>query len=232
MDRPGSRRSMCSIQTTTSSRSTPPRSIENSEGCTGDEMKRHTLAGVFGVALALILNGTPGLSQSQPPTQGPAVGETPAWFLQGSFPDPAGRTIVERVGMSPSRLAVADPLAAPARRRPRRRHAALAAVRKRGLPRGQLQRVQWQQTMGYTFMYPYVLPPGFGGVPSVALDSKGNLWAFQRAEAGKAAAVQVRPEPQDHSPGRRRRHRLPGQGARHGGRCRRQRLDHRRTAPP
>ena len=39
--------------------------------------------------------------------------------------------------------------------------------------------------MGYTFTYPYVLPPGFGGVPSVALDSKGNLWVFQRADAGK-----------------------------------------------
>ncbi len=34
-------------------------------------------------------------------------------------------------------------------------------------------------------MYPYVLPPGPGGVPAVALDSKGNLWAFQRADAGK-----------------------------------------------
>ena len=39
--------------------------------------------------------------------------------------------------------------------------------------------------MGYTFTYPYVLPPGFGGVPAVALDSKGNLWVFQRADAGK-----------------------------------------------
>ena len=39
--------------------------------------------------------------------------------------------------------------------------------------------------MGYAFTYPYVLPPGPGGVPAVALDSKGNLWAFQRADAGK-----------------------------------------------
>jgi hypothetical protein len=48
-----------------------------------------------------------------------------------------------------------------------------------------LLRVQWKQTMGYTFTYPYALPPGFGGVPAVALDSKGNLWVFQRADAGK-----------------------------------------------
>jgi len=47
-----------------------------------------------------------------------------------------------------------------------------------------LQRVQWEQTLGYTFTYPYVLPPGAGGVPSVALDSKGNLWVFQRKAAG------------------------------------------------
>jgi DNA-binding beta-propeller fold protein YncE len=39
--------------------------------------------------------------------------------------------------------------------------------------------------MGYTFTYPYVLPPGFGGVPAVALDSKGNLWVYQRADQGK-----------------------------------------------
>jgi hypothetical protein len=53
------------------------------------------------------------------------------------------------------------------------------------VPRQSLQRVQWKQTLGYTFEYPYVLPPGFGGVPSVALDSKSNLWVFQRAERGK-----------------------------------------------
>jgi sugar lactone lactonase YvrE len=39
--------------------------------------------------------------------------------------------------------------------------------------------------MGYTFTYPYALPPGFGGVPAVALDSNGNLWVFQRADAGR-----------------------------------------------
>ena len=30
-----------------------------------------------------------------------------------------------------------------------------------------------------------MLPPGFGGVPAVALDSKNNLWVFQRADEGK-----------------------------------------------
>ena len=57
--------------------------------------------------------------------------------------------------------------------------------RRGGTPRQSLQRVQWKQTLGYTFEYPYVLPPGFGGVPAVALDSKNNLWVFQRADMGK-----------------------------------------------
>ena len=52
-----------------------------------------------------------------------------------------------------------------------------------------------------------------------------GLSACRRREA---AAVQVRSEPQADSPGRPGRHRLPGQGARHGRRCRGQRLDHRR----
>jgi hypothetical protein len=53
-----------------------------------------------------------------------------------------------------------------------------------GAARSALQRVEWQQNLGYTFTYPYVLPPGEGGVPSVALDAKGNLWVFQRKAAG------------------------------------------------
>jgi len=57
-----------------------------------------------------------------------------------------------------------------------------------------LQRVQWKQTMGYTFTYPYVLPPGFGGVPAVALDSKGNLWVFQRADAGRPQLFKFDPD--------------------------------------
>ena len=121
-------------------------------------------------------------------------GATPAWFLQGSYPDPTGRTIVD-AERTCHRTA--------ARRRWPRRGGALRARRaatvsetpgcrrsplcgnRLGRARQSLQRVQWKQTLGYTFTYPYALPPGFGGVPAVALDSKGNLWAFQRADAGK-----------------------------------------------
>ena len=159
-------------------------------------MKRRGFTGV--VALGVILAATWASSQSKPPIEGPAAGETPAWFLQGSFPDPTGRTIVEpggKVTVPPREGgagrgggrgagAAARGAAPPAGAVPGCSRSPLCG-RRGGTPRQSLQRVQWKQTMGYTFTYPYVLPPGFGGVPSVALDSKGNLWVFQRADVGK-----------------------------------------------
>jgi hypothetical protein len=158
--------------------------------------RRHLAVGIA-LAVVLLANGTAGLSQSQPSTEGPAVGPSPAWFLQGSFPDPTGRSVVDangRVtvpprgsdgsrGISPTAAAAASPPQS-AGETPACRRSPLCGNRL-GRTRQSLQRVQWKQTMGYTFTYPYVLPPGFGGVPAVALDSKGNLWAFQRADAGK-----------------------------------------------
>ena len=163
-------------------------------------MNGRRFAGVVAVALGVMLGGTLGISQTRPPTEGPAVDGSPAWFLQGSFPDPTGRTIVDANGNvtvpprpgGPGRGAAAN---APSRggggaaaegpgETPPCRRSPLCG-RRGGTPRQSLQRVQWKQTMGYTFTYPYVLPPGFGGVPAVALDSKGNLWVYQRAEGGK-----------------------------------------------
>lgn len=148
-------------------------------------MKGRHVAGVTAGALAVILGGSLGSSQSQPPTQGPALDGSPPWFLQGSFPDPTGRTIVDPTGhvtVSPrsgagGRGGPAVGETPPCRRSP-------LCGNRLGRARQSLQRVQWKQTMGYTFSYPYVLPPGFGGVPAVALDSKGNLWVFQRTEGG------------------------------------------------
>jgi hypothetical protein len=159
-------------------------------------MEGRNFAGVVALAIATILSLTPGISGSQPPTEGPAVGATPAWFLQGSFPDPTGRTIVDasgrvtvppRTGGDDRGAAVATAIAAssPAVGETSACKRSPLCGNRLGRPRQSLQRVQWKQTMGYTFTYPYVLPPGFGGVPAVALDSKGNLWAFQRADAGK-----------------------------------------------
>jgi streptogramin lyase len=155
-------------------------------------MERRTLVRAV-VALGIGLTAVPLFSQTRPPAQGPAVDGSPAWFLQESFPDPTGRTIVDRdgrvtipprgTGAAPT-AAAALPSGSPIADTPACRRSPLCGNRL-GRGRQTLQRVQWKQTMGYTFTYPYVLPPGFGGVPAVALDSKGNLWALQRADAGK-----------------------------------------------
>lgn len=44
--------------------------------------------------------------------------------------------------------------------------------------------VYWEQTLGYTFEHPFPLPQGGGGVSAVAMDSKENLWVFQRNAPG------------------------------------------------
>jgi len=48
-----------------------------------------------------------------------------------------------------------------------------------------LQRVEWKQTMGYKFAYPFRLPDGGDGVLGVGFDPKGNFWAYQRSPAGR-----------------------------------------------
>src|SRR5262249_38300118 len=40
------------------------------------------------------------------------------------------------------------------------------------------------------------LPVGFGGVPAVALDSKGNLWALKRSPAGTPQLYELGPDHQ------------------------------------
>jgi hypothetical protein len=168
--------------------------VVEGNACREVEMTGRTLAGAVALAAGVMCNATVGISQSPPPKEGPAAGGSPAWFLQPSFPDPTGRTVVDAQGnvtippressggrggagnAAPPAPGVTD--TPPCRRSP-------VCGNRVGRTRQSLQRVQWKQTMGYTFAYPYVLPPGFGGVPAVALDSKGNLWAFQRADAGK-----------------------------------------------
>jgi hypothetical protein len=158
-------------------------------------MDGRNVAGIVVLALGMILSAALGTSESQPPTEGPAVGGSPAWFLQGSFADPTGRTIVDpgghvtiapRIGggRADGNAVVAAPRTPAVGETPACKRSPLCGNRL-GRTRQTLQRVQWKQTMGYTFTYPYALPPGFGGVPAVALDSKGNLWAFQRADVGK-----------------------------------------------
>jgi len=69
----------------------------------------------------------------------------------------------------------------------------LVCGRKGGFARSALARVAYDQTMGYKFSYPYVVPKGIGGVPSVALDSKGYLWVFKRSPAGVVQLMKFDP---------------------------------------
>src|SRR3989441_1642675 len=151
------------------------------------KMNGRNFAGVAATAFAVILTATGAFAQTQPATHGPAAGGSPAWFLQGSFPDPGGNTIVDpdgRVTVPPRTGGAPAATTGPAL--PRTPACSRSPVCGNRLTPGRqaLQRVEWEQTMDYTFTYPYVLPPGTGGVPSVALDSKGNLWVFQRKVAG------------------------------------------------
>ena len=152
-------------------------------------MNRRNFAG-SAIALGAMFAATVVFSQTQPPTRGPAEGGSPAWFLQGSFPDPGGNTVVDADGhvtVSADGAGGAPPVATtPGPALPRTPGCSRSPLCGNRLTPGRqaLQRVQWEQTMGYTFTYPYALPPGAGGVPSVALDSKGNLWVFQRKAAG------------------------------------------------
>jgi sugar lactone lactonase YvrE len=61
-------------------------------------------------------------------------------------------------------------------------------------PRSGLQRVEWKQTMGYAYAYPVDLPEGGGGVSAVRVDSKGNMWVFQRNAAGKPQLFEFGPD--------------------------------------
>src|SRR5262245_61795839 len=163
------------------------------------EMNARNLAAVAVVALGAIFFATGAVAQTQPATHGPSEGGSPAWFLQGSFPDPGGNTVVDpngNVTVPPRTEGAAGPAAATAPALPRTPACSRSPVCENRLTPGRqaLQRVQWEQTLGYTFTYPYVLPPGAGGVPSVALDSKANLWVFQRKAAGAPQLYKFDPD--------------------------------------
>jgi DNA-binding beta-propeller fold protein YncE len=129
--------------------------------------------------------------QSQPAHDG-----TPAWHLGPSFPDPTGFTLVDADGTV---TVIPRDQRGPRMRvpggdsGPQCSHSPVCG-RKGGFARSQLARVEWDQTMGYQFSYPYVMPKGIGGLPSVALDSKGYLWAFKRSPAGVVQLMKFAPD--------------------------------------
>jgi sugar lactone lactonase YvrE len=207
-------------------------------------MNQRHFAGMAAMALGMVFTATLVFSQTRAvPTQGPAENGSPAWFLQGSIPNPQGYTMVDAEGhvtlvprpAGASRIAplaacsgdiakycsgqagnramgcltqnnnnlsaecksqvaeigTADGGVVPCSHSPVCGNRMTDGV---GRPDGEVQRVQWKQNLGYTFTYPYALPEGIGGVPSVALDSKGDLWVFKQAPAGTPQLYEFGPD--------------------------------------
>src|SRR5215467_4177603 len=120
-------------------------------------MTARNFAGVAGAALGAFFIANIAFAQTQPPTRGPADGGSPAWFLQGSFPDPGGNTIVDAAGhvTVPPRTGGATTLATttPVASLPPTPACGRSPVCGNRVTPGRqtLQRVQWEQTLGYTF---------------------------------------------------------------------------------
>jgi streptogramin lyase len=132
--------------------------------------------------------------QSQPAHDG-----TPAWHLGPSYPDPTGFTLVDADGTvhviprEERRAMMGGAARVPGGDSGPPCSHSIICGRKNGFARSALARVEWDQTMGYKFSYPYVVPKGIGGVPSVALDSKGYLWVFKRSPAGVTQLMKFDP---------------------------------------
>lgn len=154
-------------------------------------MKPRLVVMIFAMVLGMFFAGALGSAQTgEPASHGPAENGSPAWSLKPSFPDPLGFTVVDATGHVTVIPEAERPKASAAESGnvpTCKRSAACDGIEfgKGTSARQDVQRVEWAQTLGYTFTYPYVLPAGLGGVPSVALDSKGDLWVFQRESLGK-----------------------------------------------
>lgn len=166
-------------------------------------MNQRHFAGVAVLALGTVFAATSGSSQTQAaPIQGPAENGSPAWFLQRPVPSPQGYTMVDAEGNVtllpiPARAGRVAETAAAGSSVPPCSHSPVCGNRMTngvGRPAAEVQRLEWQQNLGYTFAYPYALPEGIGGVPSVALDSKGDLWVFKQAPAGTPQLYEFGPD--------------------------------------
>ncbi|MDB5736015.1 MAG: hypothetical protein JWN16_2652 [Alphaproteobacteria bacterium] len=160
-------------------------------------MKNHMLA-----ALALGLMTTAAWAQADRLAiqSEPAKNGNIGWKLGPSFPDPTGFTLVEADGTVTvipreerrnytGAYKPGAPTPTGAARVPGGDGGppcshSIVCTRKGGPARNLLARVEWDQKMGYKFYYPYAVPKGIGGIPSVALDSRGNLWVFKRSPQG------------------------------------------------
>jgi sugar lactone lactonase YvrE len=98
---------------------------------------------------------------------------------------PGARTCLSKNTEKLSDGCKAELTAIPASTLPPCSHSPVCDNRYGGGTRRDLQRVEWEQTMGFTYAYPMDLPVGGGGVSAVGITSKGEFWVFQRNAPGK-----------------------------------------------
>lgn len=142
------------------------------------------------LATAFALAATGAFAATVPPREGPAENGSPAWFLQPSSADPSGHTVVDEQG----RVSVHPHIPGDETFNGFRCTKSTICQNRYGPNRLTLDRVQWKQTMGYTFEYPIRLPPGDGGPPAAGIDSKGNIWVYQRKAPGNPQLFKYNPD--------------------------------------
>ena len=119
-------------------------------------------------------------------TSSPAKDGMPAWFIRGSYAltgptsvAPDGKvTVLER----PSARGPARANLVPYCER------SIICANPAGPARTSVLRITYQESLGYTYQYPYSIPAGPGGAVAVALDKANNLWVLQRTPPPRRAA--------------------------------------------
>ncbi|HEY0265741.1 MAG TPA: hypothetical protein VGC16_03260 [Rhizomicrobium sp.] len=160
-------------------------------------MKKLTVAGL---ALGLMTTAAFAQADRLAIQSEPAHDGIPAWRLGPSFPDPTGFTLVDADGTvhviprEERKAYMGNVARVPGGDGGPQCSHSIVCTRKGGPLRSNLYRVEYDQTLGYKFSYPYVVPKGIGGVPSVALDSKGYLWVFKRSPVGVVQLMKFAPD--------------------------------------
>jgi hypothetical protein len=135
------------------------------------------------VALAGLILACTATTVDAQEESGPPQGKSPGWFLEKPAPRPTD--VVARARKRSNFASLNNAGVPPCTHSP-----VCDPANGGSADRGGLARVQWRQTMGYTFSYPFqILPDDNGsyhsGVPAVGIDSHDNLWVLQRNIAGR-----------------------------------------------
>ena len=158
---------------------------------------------ISAMALGIVCIATVGLAETKVPpetklpTQGPGLKPGwPSWYIAGTASDPQGpfppADTGARVGPTSgaARAPVVPNLPPPCSHSP---ICEQDGSRYGGVTDG-LRRVDWLPTTKWTYAYPFELPAGGGDVSGVGVDSKDNVWVWQRNQPGNPALFKFGPD--------------------------------------